>query len=529
MSTTSFKDNVTKTVSRNSFYTVLFHFWHLGSRLVLAPVVLSYISIEEYGLWALCFVLLSYLGFGAFGFNNTYLKYTAEHRAKNQNQKINELLSTGLIAMTLSSVIIFPLVYISTPHILKYFGMTPELFETATGLVIGSAFIFMVNFSLAGYQCALEGEQKVDLVRKIQLAASIIEMVLIIILLEKGYGVFALLWAYGIRFSFSLALSICFAYKVFSFLKIRLQFFKLEALEKFFKFGGQLQILGLMSLFINSLDRILISKFIGMDAVGFYEIGRKLPSIGQSLPTAAAGALMPTAAHLEGSSQEKKLEQMYLSGTRYLMILFTVPYVCLILFSPQIIEVWLGKGFEQAAVVMQILAVGSFINLFTGVGTSCARGMGLPKYEIKYMSLTCVSMILSAWPLVHFFGMVGGALTYTVGQIIGSIFFINWINKLFKVENSHFCDQIILPVVFIVVTSIPFFFLVESFWSQVAMVRWLGLIFLITIFLIYIIFTVIGIFLARNYLMTDEELLWISNLSFIKSFKEILRQRWKPA
>jgi len=93
------KENLAKTLSKNSLFTVIYNVWYLGSRLVLTPIILSYVTIEEYGLWSYCFVVLSYLALTAFGFNSTYIRYTADYRSRNENDKISELISTGLITM----------------------------------------------------------------------------------------------------------------------------------------------------------------------------------------------------------------------------------------------------------------------------------------------------------------------------------------------------------------------------------------------------------------------------------------------
>ncbi|UCD32314.1 MAG: hypothetical protein JSV38_16440, partial [Desulfobacterales bacterium] len=85
------KDDLAKTISRNSLYTVIYNVWYLGSRLILTPLILAYVTIEEYGLWSYCFVVLSYLALTAFGFNNTYIRYAADYRSRNENDKLNAL------------------------------------------------------------------------------------------------------------------------------------------------------------------------------------------------------------------------------------------------------------------------------------------------------------------------------------------------------------------------------------------------------------------------------------------------------
>ena len=40
------------------------------SRIALTPIILTYISLSEFGLWSICFVILSYAAVGAVGINN---------------------------------------------------------------------------------------------------------------------------------------------------------------------------------------------------------------------------------------------------------------------------------------------------------------------------------------------------------------------------------------------------------------------------------------------------------------------------
>ena len=43
------------------------------SRVGLPPIILSYVSLEEYGIWATCFIVISYLGMSTFGIANVYI------------------------------------------------------------------------------------------------------------------------------------------------------------------------------------------------------------------------------------------------------------------------------------------------------------------------------------------------------------------------------------------------------------------------------------------------------------------------
>ena len=62
---------------------------------------------EEYGIWAVCFILIGYLGISAFGVSNVYVRYVAEYYSNGRIDKINRLLSTGMISVSVLSCLTF--------------------------------------------------------------------------------------------------------------------------------------------------------------------------------------------------------------------------------------------------------------------------------------------------------------------------------------------------------------------------------------------------------------------------------------
>ncbi|UCD89483.1 MAG: oligosaccharide flippase family protein, partial [Desulfobacterales bacterium] len=495
----------------------------------LTPLILAYVTIEEYGLWSYCFVVLSYLALTAFGFNNTYIRYAADYRSRNENDKLNELLTTGIITMLCISLILFPLFWLLLPWLINVLGIDPGLREAAEKLLLGTAVIFVLNFCLSGYQYILEGEQRIALVRKIHLAATMLEIALIILFFRVGFGVFSLLYAYAARLSLAIILCIIFANRVFPFLRICIGCYSKEAIKKFLGFGNQMNVLGLLSLLINSVDRIFITRILHLEAVGIYEIGRKLPNIGLMLPSSIAGTMMPAASHLEGSDQHDRLKKVYLVATRYLMILSSIPYTYLILFSPWIIEVWVGQGYHQSAMVMQILALGTFVNLFTGIGTACVRGTGKPLYEIKYMAVSVILILFLLPILIRSYGITGAASAYCIGQSVGSIYFLWQANRLFDVSWLRFFEQVIQPVLLMFALSLLPLLLCNFLWPLGKSSRWAGLSILIVTGAFYVFVGLVTLNLFQKRIFSIEERKKILSIPLPYPIYSIWKRLWRAA
>src|SRR5204863_8266893 len=90
------REGMKNLVSKNISLRLASKVLYLFTRIFLPPLTLHYVSLEEYGIWAACFIFVSYLGMSAFGISNVYVRYVAEYRAKQETEKINGSISTGV-------------------------------------------------------------------------------------------------------------------------------------------------------------------------------------------------------------------------------------------------------------------------------------------------------------------------------------------------------------------------------------------------------------------------------------------------
>jgi len=84
-------------VGKNVSVTVIARVGYMLTRVLIPPFVLAHIGLEAYGIWTTAFILVGYLGLSTLGVSNVYIKYVAEYHARREYQKVNELLSSGLM------------------------------------------------------------------------------------------------------------------------------------------------------------------------------------------------------------------------------------------------------------------------------------------------------------------------------------------------------------------------------------------------------------------------------------------------
>ncbi|NTV67316.1 MAG: oligosaccharide flippase family protein, partial [Chlorobaculum sp.] len=273
---------------------------YMLSRLLLTPVILHYLSLSEFGLWSLCFIILSYAGMGGFGVNSTYIRFAARYLAEGKEAEISKLLSTGVIYMFSFCVLFFLGLYFLMPFLMERFNVDPSQREVASTLILGTAVVFSIELVLGGFRFIVNGMHEFTREKTVTTIAGLIEIGAIVGFLALGAGVKGLLYAFAIRLVLETLGCWFIAKSLLPSLRVSLRLFSREHLRHFFGFGGKVQILGILGIFLTAVDRMFITAISGLAAGGLFEIGRKLPSTAGGISSSAFGPILSTSAHLEG-------------------------------------------------------------------------------------------------------------------------------------------------------------------------------------------------------------------------------------
>jgi len=301
------KDNpqqIGRKVAKNSIASMGAVGVYFFSRLALTPFILHYVDLTEFGLWSMCFVILSYAGLGAIGVNGAYIKFTAEYQSRNDLGSIGSLLSTGILCMTLFCLLFYAVLYLFLPFILTGFNVSSKLMSTASFMILGTALAFCLDFTLGGFRATLEGLQEIALSKGINVSASLFEVAMVVVFLPMGFGIKGLLYAYVIKTFAEMAACTGIVFKKLPGLKLSHRLINKQAFTDLFVFGGKVQVLGAISIFLGSLDRLAITTLLGLKATGMYEIGGKFAFTARNLSAAAFGPLLPAASYI-GSQWER--------------------------------------------------------------------------------------------------------------------------------------------------------------------------------------------------------------------------------
>src|SRR5713101_2866175 len=88
-------------IGRNTLSGIAARLTWAGTRMLMVPIVIAYLGIEGYGLWAIIMAMVAYMRFGSAGIKSAFQKYVAEATGSGDFGKTNQLISTGTAVMSL--------------------------------------------------------------------------------------------------------------------------------------------------------------------------------------------------------------------------------------------------------------------------------------------------------------------------------------------------------------------------------------------------------------------------------------------
>ncbi|TLU82830.1 MAG: polysaccharide biosynthesis protein [Chlorobium sp.] len=338
---------------------------YMVSRLLLTPFILHYISLAEFGLWSLSFIILSYAGMGGFGVNSTYIRYAARYLAEGREKDISKLLSTGIAYMLSFSLLFCAGLYLIMPFILERFHIDKAQQDLATTIFLGTAAVFGLELTLGGLRFIINGMHEFAKEKIVTTFAGLAEIIAIITFLYFGSGVKGLLYAFAFKLVLETASCWTIARSLLPSLRISWKLVSREHFRLFLGFGGKVQVLGILGIFLTVLDRMYITAISGLAAGGMFEIGRKFPSSVGGISTSAFGPFLSTAAHIEGKWTGDRPNPVSERITTYLHISVTALCFAIIpiVFLPHLPQ-WLPASMPAISLAAAVVTVVLFIPLY---------------------------------------------------------------------------------------------------------------------------------------------------------------------
>lgn len=177
-------------------------------------------------------------------------------------------------------------------------------------------------------------------------------------------------------------------------------------------FGGWLTVSTVVGPVMLYTDRFLIGSLLTMAAVAFYTTPYEVLSRLQVLPQALFGVLFPAIA-IAYASDARRLARLYDRATETLLLTMVPVLAGLFLFAPELLALWLGQDFSQAAApVARWLALGWLHVIVARTNSTVLQATGRPDLLAKAHLGEIFPYLGMLWWLTARYGITGAALAW---------------------------------------------------------------------------------------------------------------------
>jgi O-antigen/teichoic acid export membrane protein len=421
-------EKLIRQVARNSGFSALGFLVVTGLVFIVTPYTLHRLGPAGFGIWALGGVMNAYAQLADFGISRALVKYIAEYDARKDSVKLNEVVNTGLILyvglalgggailLPFRSVFIGPLFRIPTE-------LQQEAWFVFTGLIL----IAMWTLVFSVFESLLNGLQRLDLTNTLATTMQIFSAVGVFIALESGFGLRGLVVKNAVIAGLTSVVYLYMMRRVLPGLHLDWRLFQPARARELLRFGSNIQIVNVVVLLLEPLNKILLSRFLSLNAVAYYEIGTNVVRQVVNLFHALIFAIYPTASGIHATQGHRAVAQMYVRSTRYMAILALPVFSLLILLAEPFIRAWIGPGYQPAAVTVQLLAMARFFSILGMPAYFIAQGIGQPRLSTLSSVYTGVSGLLLSIGMLLMFGyyglVVGNAIALATGSLLMLLLF----------------------------------------------------------------------------------------------------------
>lgn len=312
------------------------------------------IGVEQIGVWSLVLAATSVSRIGDLGLSAGVVRFVAQALGRGDTQRAADVVQTVALTLgVLMAVLLaagYPLVVLVLGYFLPAHGVAIALSILPYALVSLWAMVIVSVFG-----GGLDGCLRMDL-RSLLMGFSHLAYLGLTMLLVPTYGLEGVAMAQLIQSVGLMLLLWWMLRRQMKELPLIPLHWKFAVFKEMIGYGVNFQIITIMNMLFDPLVKALMSKFGGLEALGYYEMANKLILQGRALIVEASRVMVPAIATLQ-EHDASKAKQLFVSSyqlTFYVAVLF---YGALGVLLPTISILWLGHyqaSFVQFALLLNL-------------------------------------------------------------------------------------------------------------------------------------------------------------------------------
>jgi teichuronic acid exporter len=388
--------------------------------IVYYAILTRYLTPEDFGLFSIGMIFIGFIEFFAgAGVSAVVI----------QMKKISEEQYSTFFWLNIGIGLLFALLLILLAPLIAGFFQAEKIIP----LLYILAGVSVVNALSLLHNNILRREFQIARSEKIEMAATIIQIVSGIGLAISGHAMLSLPLAFFAGKSVS-----CFGYlwvgkkyfwPAFFFryhgIRHQLSLGSYQVFERFFNYVRA------------NVDKFVIGKFLGTEALGYYSFAQKMVDLPLSkINPVLNKVLFPYFSRLQ--ERPKIIAKIYLNVTTFLTVMITPALLFAIFFANEIVSLVLDASYESIGTLIKILSVLGLLRSYSNIGGNVLNALGKFRTGFYWNVIWSISLTIVL--------VIASLLDVNLHQMTCIIFLTNlgsffvWHSIIFKYINLPFKD-----------------------------------------------------------------------------------------
>lgn len=335
--------------------------------MIVSTIVLLYVyrianqrlGIEQIGLWSIVTTLTSFGNLGTFGITGSLVKFSAEYQSKGEKENIVKLLNSFIVIMMAMLMIFLFLLYffailfldkiIDINYLQRAFELLPYSFAIFFISTIGYLILSVIEGLNKGWQKNL-----------VIITSNLALLIAACIWIDK-HGIKGIFFAQLVQalviFSLSIIiLRINFKEYIWSGFTM-----DKKLLMRVTTYGLKFQSVSVFQMLGEPVTKFFLSRYGGLGLVGMFEMASRLVLQIRSILATVVSSLLPRLVAIHSSPTEN-VKAVFKRIFEINFDLFAFVYGFVILFSPVILQLWLGDANTNLVNLIRLFTIAWFVN-----------------------------------------------------------------------------------------------------------------------------------------------------------------------
>lgn len=382
--------------------------WSALVSLAVVPFYLKYLGMEAYGLIGFFVTTQALLSILDMGMTPTINREVARCSALGNLKEAGKLLHTLAVVYWGMAGVIALLMLALAPLIAEYWLQSKQLStQTISHAVMMMGLVVACRWPIGLYQGALIGAQRLTVSSGINMVMATIGSLGAVAVLAFVSPTIEAFFIWQACVGLVHAITIRWAaWRIIG--KLNQIRFDVDKLKSVWRFTAGMSGIGLTALVFTQLDKVILSKMLGLEEFGHYMLATVVVSGLYVLISPVFNVVYPRMTALVATGDTEKLIGLYRLGTRMLASVIFPLAMVLAVFAEDLVLVWTGNPniASSVAPVIALLAMGSALHGVMHFPYALQLAYSMTRLSLMINSI----LMIVLFPLIILFALTYGAL-----------------------------------------------------------------------------------------------------------------------